>query len=126
MIVDGSQFPGLVPELGRAGFSAISFNDQGTSLVRYKRTVPGTWPQTPQAAEYMAIPTSLGVITGPSQLFGDCLNVVRNMAKPWQMLGKGVYTSLVKKAQGLDRLGVLAGGIVKVKALKSVRHCQRT
>ena len=64
-------FLGLVPELDSAGFSAMSFNDQGAPLVKYKWTVPGIWPQTPQAAEYMAIPTSLSVITGPSQFFGD-------------------------------------------------------
>ena len=112
-----------MPELDRAGFCAISFNDQGSPLVKYKWTVPGSWPQTPQAAEYMAVPSTLGLVTGPSQVFGYCLNVVRDMAKPWQKLGKGVYASLVKKAQGLDRLGSLAEGIIKAKAHKSVRDC---
>ena len=64
----------------------------------------------------MVIPSTLAVLTGPSPLHTDCLNVVRRMARPWQELHRTVHAALVKKAQGLDQHQSVARGIVKVKA----------
>eukprot|EP00972_Heterocapsa_arctica_P050205 7384105-Heterocapsa_arctica.AAC.1 len=55
LYLDGSGSRELVPELNRAAWSVAMCDDQGALIARTSGPVWGTLPQTPRAAEYVAL-----------------------------------------------------------------------
>ena len=67
-----------------------------------KGPVGGILPQSSQAAEYLAATSIAPCMGEASQLFIDCMNVVRDFNRPAeeQVHHKRRYAGLMKKAQG--------------------------
>jgi hypothetical protein len=55
----------------------VQVDDEGRIVARMWGPVPAPLPQTPQVAEYLAYTAALEVLSGPSVLYDDCLNLVR-------------------------------------------------
>ncbi len=74
---DGSATTPTVKRLARAACAVVETNDQGEPSKVLTAAVPRHLPQTAQAAEYMGLALNLGALRGPTDVVGDCLNVVR-------------------------------------------------
>ena len=76
--LDGSCDTHAIKELRRAAFAVVTLGDDLQEESVYISTVPGTMPQTAQAAEFCAATCGSQLLHGPSILVGDCENVIRN------------------------------------------------
>ncbi len=77
---DGSCTTHIVPELRRAGLAVSVRSESGTDIMTIDTPLWRELPQTPQAAEYAAYAVATQYLGGPSALYGDCENVVRDAA----------------------------------------------
>eukprot|EP00974_Lingulodinium_polyedra_P096698 9372831-Lingulodinium_polyedra.AAC.1 len=102
--------PGEVPELNRAGFAAGAFDGLGQLLFGYRWTVDAGVLQTPQAAEFCAIPATVRRLARRARIHTDCLNVQRDAGVPWARL-RGVYAAAIRDAQRADTHGALSEGL---------------
>ena len=98
---DGAFFPHPVRDLGRAGWSLVTTDGMGNKTAEIRGPVCSPLPQSPQAAEYVAITATASVFAPGLDLFPECANVVRDFNRPFceQLNGKKRYAGLLKEAQ---------------------------
>eukprot|EP00973_Karenia_brevis_P065272 9065727-Karenia_brevis.AAC.1 len=78
LFVDGSCKPHVVPELARAAAAVVAIDADSQLLFRFLMPVCRPWPQTPQAAEYIAGALPYRVATTETVVYSDCANVVKD------------------------------------------------
>ena len=76
---DGAFYPHPIKDLGRAGWSLVVTDGTGNKTVELRGPVPAPLPQSPQAAEYLAVTAAASVFTPGLALFPDCAHVVRDL-----------------------------------------------
>ncbi len=79
--VDGSCTSHVISELRRAATSLVVLGESQEEKWRVRMAVPTPMPQTPQAAEFVAVPLVHAYAKGVDERFNvasDCLNVVRS------------------------------------------------
>eukprot|EP00972_Heterocapsa_arctica_P084700 12474858-Heterocapsa_arctica.AAC.1 len=71
---------------------------EGKLQARVSGPVWNTLPQTPQAAEFVALAVAAELAQGPSIVYDDCSNVVREFHKPLnlRLAGKRPYAGIMK------------------------------
>ena len=75
IFVDGSCTRHSSPEFERAGWSAVMVAADGSMIAALTGVVPSYLPQTPQAAEYLAVAESVRYLTREAVYYEDCKNV---------------------------------------------------
>ena len=104
MYADGHATRTGVDELNRASWAIIELSDDGELRSYLRGCVPATYPQTAQAAEYMAAAVSTLVAEPEATLYDDCANVVRDFylhRDDW-VDEKKSYAGLMKQAREWD------------------------
>ena len=98
---DGAFYPHPVKDLGRAGWALAITDAEGNKTAEVRGPVCAPLPQSPQAAEYVAVTAVAGAVTPGLALYPDCANVVRDFNRPLseQINGKKRYAGLLKAAQ---------------------------
>ncbi len=86
LYVDGSCTTGVFAELRRAGAAVVQRAHGETVVARVRYPLPAPFPQTPQAAEYVALGLSQQLLRAgcTADVASDCLNVVRDATGPYQ------------------------------------------
>jgi ribonuclease HI len=79
---DGSCQQRRDPALSRAGWAVVEMGINDTVTATFSGAIPRHLPQSAQAAEYTARARAVSILNGPSRLFGDCLNVVKDALDP--------------------------------------------
>ena len=69
------------PELTRAAWAVVEVDQEGQLVACLEGPVWRGAPQTAQAAEYVACASAIQIIDDDAELYGDCLNVVRDAMK---------------------------------------------
>ncbi len=96
--VDGSCSTHAIPELRRAGWAVVVTTPEGRPIASISSPLWRDLPQSPQAAEFVAHAAAVQYMAGPSIVFGDCENVVRQAtARPKVRVAPG------KKYSGVMR-----------------------
>ena len=62
----------------------VAYDSIGAKTGEIRGPVWAPLPQSPQAAEYLAITATAGNMTAGVALFPDCMNVVRDFNRPYQ------------------------------------------
>ncbi len=75
--VDGSCTTHEIPELRRAGWAVVVTTPEGELVATIRSPLWHDLPQSPQAAEFVAYAAAVQYMAGPSTVFGDCANVIR-------------------------------------------------
>ena len=103
--------------LDRASWALVQVNNDGDRLRSIRGVVPPDYPQTAQASEFFAALYAAQVCFLPCTLYGDCLNVVNEYAKPSEEWGdeKMAYAGIMKQAR-LDNAPAKWDHFLKVKA----------
>ncbi len=99
--VDGSCTQNVIGELRRAATSLVAYGDDGDPEWLIKMPVPTPMPQTPQSAEFVALPLAhayLAAARSELDLASDCANVVRSCLDKGTKAVQGtrVYAGLLK------------------------------
>ena len=76
VFVDGSCTAFKYKVLNRAAWSVAMVDEQGELVARISGTVWASLPQTPQAAEYVALGAAAELCTKEAWIYDDCSNVV--------------------------------------------------
>ena len=82
IFVDGSCTTHDLAERRRAAWAVVWTSEVGQSLAEFSGLVPAAWPQTPQAAEYLAGQAAALVAKPGQSVYSDCQNVVRHFNQP--------------------------------------------
>ena len=80
-VVDGSCTTHVIRELTRAAW-AVSFTDEEGRCCTVMGPVWSSLPQTPQAAEHVAMAVLSQLAAGRTEVNSDCMNVVRTALEP--------------------------------------------
>ena len=103
LYTDGSCSTAALAERRRAGWAVVWADVKGTEVGRISGVVPRGFPQTPQAAEYLAALAAAEVAQPGHEVFCDCLGVVRHFAGRTgaaQLSAKLRYSGVVRLARG--------------------------
>eukprot|EP00973_Karenia_brevis_P013927 1888833-Karenia_brevis.AAC.1 len=110
VFLDGSCDRHPIAELSRASWAACATTQSGERILKISGPVWDWLPQTPQAAEYVALAASAkflqpevhadGSVSGP-HIVGDSFNVVRDARLPdvQQLAARKRYAGILKSAQ---------------------------
>ena len=101
LFLDGSCDQHPIKELRRASWAVTKINKEGVKIASACGPVPACLPQTSQGGEYTALAGAVTLMSGASDLFGDCQNVVKNWAKGSNNVkgSKQVYQEVIDGAQ---------------------------
>ena len=104
-------------ERRRAAWAAVWTDGNGIELGRLSGVVPAHYPQSPQAAEYLAGLAAAHIASPDQTVFSDCANVVRSFTADaiGQLDGRRRYSGIVKAARA-GAGWVAAQRMLKVKA----------
>ena len=120
LCVDGSCDQHIIRSLRRASWSVVQIDDDGEEIVAVRGTVPAFFVQSSQAGEYATLSAALQLMAGPSTIFSDCANVVRDWARPNSDLRlKSVFGGLMASVRKEPNATFLTE-VVKVKAHQSL------
>ncbi len=81
IFADGHATRTGVDGVDRASWAVIELDDQGDLVSCMCGVVPADYPQTSQAAEYLAAAYAAQVAAPGATLHDDCANVVRDFAR---------------------------------------------
>ncbi len=124
--VDGSCTTHEIPELRRAGWAVVVTNPVGELIATIRSPLWKDLPQTPQAAEFVAYAAAVQYMAGPSTVFGDCANVIKQAtASPSARIApmkrySGVMRDLLKYPHRIAH----QEAFVKVKAHMDIHSIQ--
>ena len=76
--IDGSCTTGPFKEFRRAAFAVVAMKEDGRVTAAASSPIWRSLPQTPQAAEYVALAAAAQLATGSSRICCDCQNVVND------------------------------------------------
>lgn len=81
LYIDGYCSTAALAERRRAGWAVVWTDDLGTACGKLSGMVPRPYPQTPQAAEFVAGLVSSQTAVQPQNVASDCLNVVKQFGQ---------------------------------------------
>ncbi len=116
--IDGSCTTHVIPELRRAGFAVAVYNGEGNLVATINSPLWEGLPQTPQAAEYVAYAAAVQYVFGPTTIFGDCSNVIRQAkaAPSARIATSRRYSGIIRDTLRYPQRLSLVEDFVKVKA----------
>ena len=120
--IDGSCTTGPFKELRRAAFAVVAMKEDGQVTATASSPLWRSLPQTPQAAEYVALAAATQMVTGRSKIFCDCKNVVddaqdlRGGARNGKKQHAGILRDILKYEANWKKIEEVA----KVKAHQDI------
>ena len=124
--IDGSCTTGPFKELRRAAFAVVAMKEDGQVTATASSPLWRSLPQTPQAAEYVALAAAVQLITGKSKIFCDCKNVVNDAQdiRSGARNGKKQYAGILRDILKHEEKWKLVEGVTKVKAHQEIKSIQ--